>query len=708
MKRDIYELAADLVDYYQTFDLYDYRDNYDNDEDAIEDTVKGISNNREDLIADLEEVIEQYDSDIAEMDKSDADYADWKELLKRGKKLLKELQNFEIDEDFSGITKYDDLVEFYNNLPNVKKQSLDKNGLYLERLKSNPGLLLHEWNTKIKKEFNGESLELKLKTEDTVKKPNGKWVNRGDDGEEHGEFKTKKAADAQRKAMFARGYKAEGVDGKEKIVIYKEGDDYITTPESNYGKRISNARLSHRMTDFDSADEIIDYYIKWGWADSRDDFIVIDESLELKNEGVNDSNSSYEYEPVTFKFDDYGKEAEHIKPMPSGIAYDNLEDAVIHAGINGYNGISKYSMNNLGEDGTPVEELMSLSEAEDLVGFSVVDVKHFKNMNEQEDFAKDNPDWELGGSESGLVAYKIIDKSMFESLELKTEDTESDKYQVESYYDKYYRGLEDDLFTNDWSEVEEFAHEHLMKGRYVVIYDTENGIRQTIDPDEYAEGFDGEFPYKPWNLGESKKIKTEDVSATEFNDRYFPRIDLTNKQRYDFYKYRGKEFAYDKDEALVILLFRDTDEEGEDAPWREMDAVGLSKDNWKNKDARDGYLDTYIDERDEEFAYMMDDFVENELPNLQKNQSIDEDLEFKVSETTVNEVDTDVVPGDVGNVANDDMTTQVQQVVVYPTEEKTDMDKEVPVEDKEGTCVVVDNQKGLEEVDSDKFEKDAD
>ena len=36
---------------------------------------------------------------------------------------------------------------------------------------------------------------------DTVKKGN-KWVNRGDTGEEHGEFDTKKEADAQRRAMF--------------------------------------------------------------------------------------------------------------------------------------------------------------------------------------------------------------------------------------------------------------------------------------------------------------------------------------------------------------------------------------------------------------------------------------------------------------------------------------------------------------------------
>lgn len=43
--------------------------------------------------------------------------------------------------------------------------------------------------------------------EDTVKQ-NGKWVNKGKEGT-HGKFTTKKAADAQRRAMFANGYKAE-------------------------------------------------------------------------------------------------------------------------------------------------------------------------------------------------------------------------------------------------------------------------------------------------------------------------------------------------------------------------------------------------------------------------------------------------------------------------------------------------------------------
>ena len=43
--------------------------------------------------------------------------------------------------------------------------------------------------------------------EDTVKQGN-KWVNKGSEGT-HGEFKTKKAADAQRKAMFANGFHEE-------------------------------------------------------------------------------------------------------------------------------------------------------------------------------------------------------------------------------------------------------------------------------------------------------------------------------------------------------------------------------------------------------------------------------------------------------------------------------------------------------------------
>ena len=46
--------------------------------------------------------------------------------------------------------------------------------------------------------------------EDTVKTKDDKWANVGKDGKvDSGKFKTKKEADAQRRAMFANGYKGE-------------------------------------------------------------------------------------------------------------------------------------------------------------------------------------------------------------------------------------------------------------------------------------------------------------------------------------------------------------------------------------------------------------------------------------------------------------------------------------------------------------------
>ena len=67
-------------------------------------------------------------------------------------------------------------------------------------------------------------------TEDTVKQGNS-WVNKGEEGT-HGKFKTKKEADAQRKAMFANGYKGEGLkESSGRFVIDLTGYDY---PETHY------------------------------------------------------------------------------------------------------------------------------------------------------------------------------------------------------------------------------------------------------------------------------------------------------------------------------------------------------------------------------------------------------------------------------------------------------------------------------------------
>lgn len=60
--------------------------------------------------------------------------------------------------------------------------------------------------------------------EDAEKNSKGKWVNKGKEGT-HGEFKTKKEADAQRKAIFANGY-SESLDSNNKKG-YWDGDIYI-------------------------------------------------------------------------------------------------------------------------------------------------------------------------------------------------------------------------------------------------------------------------------------------------------------------------------------------------------------------------------------------------------------------------------------------------------------------------------------------------
>lgn len=62
-------------------------------------------------------------------------------------------------------------------------------------------------------------------TEDTIRKSNGKWTNRGDSGKEHGQFNTKKEADAQRKAMYANGFKESHTSNRRLDILFDIIDD---------------------------------------------------------------------------------------------------------------------------------------------------------------------------------------------------------------------------------------------------------------------------------------------------------------------------------------------------------------------------------------------------------------------------------------------------------------------------------------------------
>lgn len=81
-----------------------------------------------------------------------------------------------------------------------------------------------------------------------------------------------------------------------------------------------------------------------------------------------------------------------------------------------------------------------------------------------------------------------------------------------------------------------------------------------------------------------KEALNEDYDK-EFLDKYNPIVDITNKKRYTYKKYDNKEFVYDNENALLIWVYKDEDEIKElgkaNTPYRELDAIGLSRDNWE-------------------------------------------------------------------------------------------------------------------------------
>lgn len=62
--------------------------------------------------------------------------------------------------------------------------------------------------------------------EDTIKTKDDKWVNKGTEGT-HGKFRTKKQADAQRKVMFANGFKGENYQTKLKFEAIRPDSDLV-------------------------------------------------------------------------------------------------------------------------------------------------------------------------------------------------------------------------------------------------------------------------------------------------------------------------------------------------------------------------------------------------------------------------------------------------------------------------------------------------
>lgn len=110
--------------------------------------------------------------------------------------------------------------------------------------------------------------------EDTIKTKDGKWTNKGKEGT-HGKFKTKKEADAQRKAMFANGFH-EAYEVKNWMgtgAPLKISEKYAVFHRSNYlslvfdisnskefRKLSKNPSNGYLVTTFNTLEEVKDYF----------------------------------------------------------------------------------------------------------------------------------------------------------------------------------------------------------------------------------------------------------------------------------------------------------------------------------------------------------------------------------------------------------------------------------------------------------------
>lgn len=114
----------------------------------------------------------------------------------------------------------------------------------------------------------------------------------------------------------------------------------------------------------------------------------------------------------------------------------------------------------------------------------------------------------------------------------------------------------------------------------------------------------------------SVRYITEDSDyMSTFNDKYFPKIDIKGKKVYRASNNKDHMYIYDDRSSILIRIFKDPDEietlGKTQAPWRELESYGLSKDNWEESPQ---YWVDYMDyTMEEETNSMVNDFLRYEL-----------------------------------------------------------------------------------------------
>ena len=134
------------------------------------------------------------------------------------------------------------------------------------------GTQAFDWFEKTFTEYLSESL-----TEDTIKTKSGKWVNKGKEGT-HGKFKTKKEADAQRKAMFANGYRESLED-----MSYEDDEDMVICDIDSLPLSKEDKDLLYRYLGDDASSRLYtngNFFVFSNWYDSFE-FDSLEELMDM-------------------------------------------------------------------------------------------------------------------------------------------------------------------------------------------------------------------------------------------------------------------------------------------------------------------------------------------------------------------------------------------------------------------------------------------
>lgn len=479
---------------------------------------------------------------------------------------LRESLNTRDRKSVNGNSKYYDLVNLYEscNLSADNKKTLAK-------------MINNNASDKAIYSFLYECYEGKEDIkEDTVKK-DGKWVNKGKEGT-HGEFKTKKAADAQRKAMFANGYKGESL--KESTSIYRDYNGIMGNPGATWTIKELKA---YWETNHNSDPVLNEYKSMQSWLNdtiamlhpvTNDEY---DESLKESKEGEFSWNN-FSLKQGDLVDDDYDYDKEE------GTSEYEIIDTISNSVI----GYAKVFYDNEGYANVYKLEF---------------DTPDIPDKIRRVNFAKN---YSLKYSDDLSSYCKWLDSELHKRLNesLKESTSISDSKEIKTDKGVFTR------FGNHWE------------------YKPNTGKVGFSLSDKELEGVLKNHKILHVELKESL---TEDDKSTALNDKYFPRVDINNTSRYDTAEFEHKFFAYDKKNNVLIYLFKDDEEVSEmgwdNAPWRELDSAGLSSDNWNDEEARNDYLHQYTFDLDSEASYLAQDFIDNELPHYQnKNESLSKSL----------------------------------------------------------------------------------